>query len=101
VDDVAAACRAGDATAIDLLAEIGTWLGAGLAAVAAVLDPEVIVVGGGVVENGDLLLDPARTEFRRRLPAAGDRPVAEIRAAHLGPEAGLVGAADLARAGAA
>jgi glucokinase len=100
VDDVAAACRAGDATALGCLAEVGTWLGAGLAAVAAVLDPQLILVGGGVVENGDRLLDPARAEFRRRLPATGHRPVAEIRAAQLGPAAGLVGAADLARAGA-
>ncbi|HUR74312.1 MAG TPA: ROK family protein [Sporichthya sp.] len=100
IADVKAAIRAGDPAALGLLAEIGTWLGAGLAAVAAVLDPEVVVVGGGVVENGDLLLEPARAEFRRRLPAAQHRPVAEIRAARLGPAAGMVGAADLARAGA-
>lgn len=98
VDDVAAALDEGNPTALDLLAEVGMWLGAGLAAVAAVLDPAVIVVGGGVVENGELLLSPARTEFRRRLPAAEHRPVAEIRPAALGPAAGLVGAADLARA---
>jgi glucokinase len=98
VDDVAAALDEGNPTALDLLAEVGTWLGAGLAAVAAVLDPAVIVVGGGVAENGELLLGPARAEFRRRLPAAEHRPVAEVRPAVLGPAAGLVGAADLARA---
>lgn len=95
--DVATAAAAGDPAAIGVLAEIGTWLGHGLAAVAAMLDPEVIVVGGGVVSNGDLLLAPAREEFRRRLPAAEHRPVADIRPATLGPAAGLVGAADLAR----
>lgn len=100
IGDVAAALAAGDPVAADLLAEVGTWLGAGLAAVCAVLDPQVIVIGGGVVENGDELLAPARAEFRRRLPAADHRPVADIRPARLGPAAGLVGAADLARAGA-
>jgi glucokinase len=98
VEDVAAALEEGNPTALELLAEVGTWLGVGLAAVAAVLDPAVIVIGGGVVENGELLLSPARAEFRRRLPAAEHRPVAEIRPAALGPAAGLVGAADLARA---
>ncbi len=77
ITDVAAAIRNGDPAAIELLAEIGTWLGAGLAAVAAVLDPEVIVVGGGVVANGDLLLEPARSEYCRRLPAAAHRPLAD------------------------
>lgn len=95
--DVQAAAAAGDAAAIGLLAETGRWLGLGMAGVAAVLDPGVIVVGGGVVANGDLLLAPARTEFRRRLPAAEHRPVAEIHPARLGSAAGLVGAADLAR----
>ncbi len=99
--DVADAVRAGNPTALALLAETGTWLGAGLAAVAALLDPAVIVVGGGVIANGDLLLDPARAEFRRRLPAGEHRPLADIRPARLGPAAGMVGAADLARVAAA
>lgn len=98
--DIVAALRAGDPAAIALLAEVGHWLGAGIAAVAAVLDPAVVLVGGGVVANGDLLLDPARAEFRRRLPAAEHRPVATILPARLGNEAGMVGAADLARVGA-
>jgi glucokinase len=98
--DVAAAIAAGNPVALEALDGIGTWLGAGLAAIAAVLDPQVVVVGGGVVENGEQLLAPARAEFRRRLPAADRRPVAEIRAARLGPAAGIVGAADLARRGA-
>lgn len=95
--DVQEAAAGGDPAAIALLADTGRWLGAGMAAVTAVLDPGVIVVGGGVVANGDLLLDPARAEFRRRLPAAEHRPVAAIRPARLGPGAGIVGAADLAR----
>jgi glucokinase len=95
--DVQEAAAAGDPAAVALLADLGRWLGAGMAAVAAVLDPGVIVVGGGVVANGDLLLEPARAEYRRRLPAAEHRPVAEIHPARLGPAAGMVGAADLAR----
>jgi glucokinase len=95
--DVQDAATAGDPAAVALLAEVGAWLGTGLAAVAAVLDPELIVIGGGVVACGDLLLGPAREEYRRRLPAAEHRPVAAIRPAQLGGAAGVVGAADLAR----
>lgn len=95
--DAADVLRAGDRTALACLDETARWLGTGLAALAALLDPELIVIGGGVIENGDRLLDPARSEFRRRLPAGDHRPVAEIRAARLGPAAGMVGAADLAR----
>ncbi|GAA0618693.1 ROK family glucokinase [Sporichthya brevicatena] len=91
------AAAAGDPVAGELLADLGRWLGRGLAAVAAVLDPGVVVIGGGVAGNGDRLLEPARAEFRRRLPATGNRPEAEIRPARLGSAAGLVGAADLAR----
>jgi hypothetical protein len=55
------------------------------------------VIGGGVSEAGDLLLDPARAAFERALTGRGYRPYAEIRAAQLGQDAGMVGAADLAR----
>jgi glucokinase len=55
------------------------------------------VIGGGVSEAGDLLLDPARTAFERALTGRGYRPFAEIRVAQLGEDAGIVGAADLAR----
>lgn len=94
------AAAAGDRAAVALVAELGAWLGAGMAAVAAVLDPGCFVLGGGVAESGELLLKPVREAYRRRLPAVAHRPLAEIRAAGLGNEAGLVGAADLARLGA-
>jgi hypothetical protein len=55
------------------------------------------VIGGGVSEAGDLLLDPARAAFERALTGRGHRPFAEIRVAQLGQDAGIVGAADLAR----
>jgi glucokinase len=92
-----AAAKDGDPFAREQLAEVGRWLGHGLASLAAVLDPGLIVVGGGVSDAGDLLLDPARAAFRAGLTAAGFRPEAEIRLAELGNEAGVIGAADLAR----
>ena len=91
------AARDGDATATELLGEIGQWLGIGIANLAAAFDPGVFVIGGGVSAAGDLLLDPARTTFRRHLTGRGYRPEARIVAAALGNEAGLIGAADLAR----
>jgi glucokinase len=77
---------------------MGRWLGQGLANLAAVLDPGVFIVGGGVADAGELLMAPARTAFASQLTGGKNRPVAEIRLADLGNEAGLVGAADLARA---
>ena len=94
---VTAAARAGDGCAVELLAEVGSWLGVGLANLAAALDPGLFVVGGGVSDAGELLLRPAREAFRRTLTGRGFRPEAAIVRAALGPEAGLVGAADLAR----
>jgi glucokinase len=55
------------------------------------------VIGGGVSEAGELLLDPARIAFERALTGRGYRPLAEIKVAQLGEDAGIVGAADLAR----
>jgi glucokinase len=86
----------GDQTSRELLAEVGTWLGLGLANLAAGLDPDVFVIGGGVSAAGDLLLDPAREAFARYLPGRGFRPLVPIRLAGLGVDAGLIGAADLA-----
>ncbi|GAB3084310.1 ROK family glucokinase [Pedococcus soli] len=91
------AAQEGDPTATELLGEIGTWLGVGIANLAAAFDPGTFVIGGGVSAAGDLLLDPARTTFRRHLTGRGYRPEARIVAAQLGNDAGLIGAADLAR----
>jgi glucokinase len=87
---------AGDATALAAMTEVGEWLGRGLASLVAVLDPAVIVVGGGVSEAGDLLLDPARRLMRASVTGAERRPLPPILAASLGNEAGVVGAALLA-----
>ncbi|MFC7326499.1 ROK family glucokinase [Marinactinospora rubrisoli] len=89
--------RAGDRACVELLEDAGTWLGIGLANLAAAFDPELFIIGGGVSEAGDLLLGPARRAFRRNLTGRGYRPEARIVAAALGNEAGLIGAADLAR----
>jgi glucokinase len=91
------AARAGDPFAIEQLAALGRWLGEGIASLTAVLDPAVVVIGGGVSEAGDLLLDPIGSAFRSQLTGRGHRPVLEIRKARLGNRAGLIGAADLAR----
>jgi glucokinase len=89
--------REGDPAAVELLEEVGQWLGVGLANLAAALDPGLFVIGGGVSEADELLLAPARTSFRRTLTGRGFRPEARIVRAALGNDAGLVGAADLAR----
>ena len=73
------AAQEGDPTAIELLAEIGQWLGVGIANLAAAFDPGVFVVGGGVSAAGDLLLEPARSTFRRQLTGRGYRPEARHR----------------------
>ncbi len=91
------AAKAGDPTARELLAEVGHWLGVGLANIAAALDPGRFVIGGGVSAAGDLLIDPARDTFRRKLTGRGYRPEADVVGAALGNDAGLIGAADLAR----
>src|SRR5699024_6061932 len=89
--------KAGDTEAIAWIEQIGRWLGAGVSNLAAALDPNVFVIGGGVSQAGDLLLEPARAVFRATLTGRGYRPEARIVRAHLGPEAGLIGAADMAR----
>jgi glucokinase len=94
---VTAAAREGDPAAVEIYTAMGRWLGRGLANLAAVIDPTVFVIGGGVSEAGDLLLVPARQAFNEGLTGRGFRPAADILLAELGPEAGMVGAADLAR----
>ena len=89
--------REGDSFAREQLASLGRWLGEGIASLAAVLDPAVVVVGGGVSEAGDLLLDPVRAHFKANLTGRHYRPELEVRVALLGNKAGMIGAADLAR----
>ncbi len=81
----------------DAFAQIGYWLGVAMADLAQSFDPQILVVGGGVVDAGDLLMVPTRTTYRDQLEQRGRFPVAEVRAAETGNTAGVVGAADLAR----
>ena len=97
---VTQAARDGDPVAVELLADVGTWLGVGLAGMAAAFDPSCIIVGGGVSEAGDLLLQPTRAAFARSLAGRGFRPEPPIFGAALGLDAGFVGAADMARSAA-
>lgn len=94
---VTQAAQEGDPLAVELLATLGRWIGEGAASVAALLDPELFVIGGGVGAAGDLLLSPVRRAYEAQLSALGHRPVAHIELAEHGNEAGIVGAADLAR----
>lgn len=94
---VTALAREGDRACIELLEDLGAWLGAGLANLAAAFDPELFIIGGGVCEADELLLAPARAHFHRALTGRGHRPEARIVRAALGNDAGLIGAADLAR----
>jgi glucokinase len=94
---VTAAAAAGDPAAQSICTTMGRWLGRGLASLAAIIDPTMFVIGGGVSAAGELLLRSAREEFAHTLPGRGFRPVADLVLAALGPDAGLVGAADLAR----
>lgn len=91
------AAQHGDQGAIQQLSELGRWLGEGIASLTEILDPGVVVVGGGVSEADELLLGPTREAFGAQLVGRGFRPIPEIRKARLGNRAGLIGAADLSR----
>jgi glucokinase len=91
------AAREGDQVAISAFNTTAQWLGAGIASLAVILDPECVVIGGGVVDAGEILLAPTRAAMERYMPFAGKHPYPEIIPATLGNEAGLVGAANLAR----
>jgi glucokinase len=94
---VTAAATEGDAGARRCFDIVGRWLGEGLADLAAILDPGCFIIGGGVSDAGELLLRPARAAFASGLTGRFYRPFAQIRRAELGADAGLIGAADLAR----
>jgi glucokinase len=85
----------GDRAALDALELIGSRLGVAIASFVNIFNPEVVVIGGGVIGAGEFLLGPARAEIARRaLPPS--REIVEIRAAHFGVEAGMIGAGALA-----
>lgn len=96
-EHVARAAADGDAEAVALLAEYADNVALGLASLSNVLDPERIVISGGLVELGPLLFEPLGAAFRARIEAAEHRPRIDIVPAKLGERAGAVGAAVLAR----
>ena len=95
-EDVTELAREGDEVALSVLDEVGRWLGVGLAGFVNIFNPEVVAVGGGVMEAGELVLRAARKEviLRARPPS---RDLADVKVATLGPRSGVLGAAALAR----
>lgn len=96
-EDITRAALGGDEGAIGVLDELGWWVALGLANVVAMVDPERIVLGGGLAEAGELLLGPTRRAFVELVEGARARPPIEIMAATLGERAGAIGAALAAR----
>ncbi len=95
---VTVAAHAGDAYAASVLATAGFWLGVGISSLVDALDPALVVVGGGAIQAGELLLEPARAAAAERILGRRHRTVAPIVRAQLADDAGLVGAALLALA---
>jgi glucokinase len=91
------AAESGNPLALNAFETLGNWLGAGIASLSVVLDPQCVVIGGGVIDAGDILLNPIRKGLEKYMPFAGMHPYPEISPALLGNDAGLVGVADLAR----
>lgn len=92
---VSEAAREGDPAAAVIFATVGRRLGEGIAGLVNILDPEVVIVGGGVAEEGAVLLEPAREAFLDAVEAPEHRPEVPILAATLGNDAGAIGAAAL------
>lgn len=91
------AAREGDPVAMAAFNTMASYLGAGIASLCAVIDPSCIVLGGGVIDAGEIFLGPTREAALRLIPFSGKHPYPEIVAAELGNHAGLVGVADLSR----
>ncbi|HSS36285.1 MAG TPA: ROK family protein [Patescibacteria group bacterium] len=92
VEDAVGRARAGDRRALDGLAQVGRYLGIGIANMITVVSPDRVVIGGGVASAGDLLLEPIRDELRRRVRTT-DLERVDIVTAELGIWAGAIGAA--------
>jgi glucokinase len=97
-EHVTRAAAQGDPEAAAVVARFAWWVALGLANLANVLDPGCIVIGGGMVESGEVLMRPTRLAFAQLVEGVAHRPHIPIRAAALGERAGAIGAALLARA---
>lgn len=91
------AYQAKDSATLEAIERAASYLAKAMGSLVAVLDPEVFVIGGGLSELGEGILEPIRRNFGSQLPAHGFRPEAEIVVASFANEAGVIGAADLAR----
>jgi glucokinase len=91
------AARDGDMVALAAFNTTAQYLGAGIATLSMILDPACVVIGGGVIDAGEILLAPTRVALERYMPFVGKHPSPRVIAAELGNDAGLVGVADLAR----
>ncbi|MEJ4113336.1 ROK family glucokinase [Corynebacterium kroppenstedtii] len=94
---VSLAAHDGDPLAKLVVEDFAEWLGRGLAMVHDFFDPSLIVIGGGVSTDSDLFITPALQAYSHNVVGAGHRPLADIKTATLGAEAGMIGVADLAR----
>jgi glucokinase len=91
------AARHGDPTACDLFNHVGYWLGTGIASLVNVLDPQIVILGGGIGESaGNLVLCPTLSSFERFVFGRTRRTLPPIVLAQLGADAGLIGAGSLA-----
>jgi glucokinase len=90
------AARSGDPTARQLFDQLGDWLGAGIASLVNIFDPQLVILGGGLVTTGNLLLTPTQASFERFVFARPHRKLPPLALAQLGTDAGLIGAALLA-----
>jgi len=93
---VTEAAQGGDEVAVGILATVARRLGEGIAGLVNILDPEIVVIGGGVGEVGDVLFGPLREAFGASVEGADVRPEVPIVPAQLGNDAGAIGAALLA-----
>lgn len=91
------AAREDDPVALAAFNTMANYLGAGIASLCAVIDPSCIVLGGGVIDAGEIFLGPTREAALRLIPFSGKHPYPDIVPAELGNNAGLVGVADLSR----
>ena len=87
----------GEEDAVELMTQLAHYLATGISSLVAVLDPALVLIGGGLSDAGDVLLEPTRTALADDLTGGDDRPGPDLRIAALGNDAGLIGVADLAR----
>jgi glucokinase len=92
-EHVTRAALEGDTDALAVLEQFAWWVALGVANVVNLLDPEMVVIGGGLAAAGDLLLTPTRRAYAGLVLAHDHRPPVRIVGAELGAEAGAIGAA--------